>query len=661
MKIKGYTLSSFKFPQASFPLYAHQINVFENWDKEALLLLTKTGSGKTASATLPIIKNQEAAIYIYPTNALMNDQMRSIKFIMEREHISYREVTPQNIGEKFEQETYAIIEVNAARLKEYQEFFGVKSNSEVLLRLIRLDKKKLILMNPDILYYLLSLRYGRVSADILSHLSGYSTIVIDEFHLYTGVELSNIMFMLFLCKKMGLFQRFVFLSATPDDEVLGYLDRLFHPVQISQSEISAYPFAKRKVIAHTVELNPLAILDAEDVLKLIAEKILSSYKDMLKLKLKHKKQNVHGSYVPMVVILNSVIDAITLEDLLVEGGIDRGEIGSIRGLASKEMRDVRGKTIVVGTSAIEVGVDFQMDCLIFEAGDVASFMQRFGRLGRHSRGSAFVLVDKFQEIAFQSFGAELKRNQLESLVKLIYPHQNARAWFLNTFSGMISVFSQTHYFLKVLTEDKKADAEERESLRKWLFGLVDEYAKTIGIDATYKKTLPKLERQWFRDYLDVVSFRNSTPNIEVWDTAEKKRGRTPWNYEVDMRMLLRRGVNFRREKDRLIIDGYARKGKPVYVQKGFSDPGLIGTYQTTRDFAKGEVNLLIDGEITPISDIMYREKPHLFVVAPRSILKFLDWKIGWYYCGKSKGNIIAFDGDALLMREIYAQYFHNKK
>ena len=42
------------------------------------------------------------------------------------------------------------------------------------------------------------------------------------------------------------------------------------------------------------------------------------------------------------------------------------------------------KPIVVGTSAIEVGIDFDTSSLIFEADDSTSFLQRIGRGARHN-------------------------------------------------------------------------------------------------------------------------------------------------------------------------------------------------------------------------------------------------------------------------------------
>ena len=86
-----------------------------------------------------------------------------------------------------------------------------------------------------------------------------------------------------------------------------------------------------------------------------------------------------------------MVDAIRLEDRLAEEGFKRKEMAIIRGLSAREVRNTSGKKIAIGTSAIEVGIDFQCDYLIFEASEAASFMQRFGRVGRHKPGVASVL------------------------------------------------------------------------------------------------------------------------------------------------------------------------------------------------------------------------------------------------------------------------------
>jgi CRISPR-associated endonuclease/helicase Cas3 len=51
--------------------------------------------------------------------------------------------------------------------------------------------------------------------------------------------------------------------------------------------------------------------------------------------------------------------------------------------------------LVIGTSAVDVGVDFKINLLIFESSDAATIIQRLGRLGRHPGFSiyyAFILI-----------------------------------------------------------------------------------------------------------------------------------------------------------------------------------------------------------------------------------------------------------------------------
>ena len=78
------------------------------------------------------------------------------------------------------------------------------------------NKTKIIFTNPDILFLIFALRYR---AEALASLQGYQTLVVDEFHLYQGVEFAHALFMVHLARHLGMFERVVLLSATPDPEV----------------------------------------------------------------------------------------------------------------------------------------------------------------------------------------------------------------------------------------------------------------------------------------------------------------------------------------------------------------------------------------------------------------------------------------------------------
>ena len=75
----------------------------------------------------------------------------------------------------------------------------------------------------------------------------------------------------------------------------------------------------------------------------------------------------------------------------VSGRINRQE----RAVTQADLSHAAQSVLVIGTSAVDVGVDFRIHLLIFEAGDSATFVQRLGRLGRHpgfSTYKAFVLL-----------------------------------------------------------------------------------------------------------------------------------------------------------------------------------------------------------------------------------------------------------------------------
>ncbi len=105
------------------------------------------------------------------------------------------------------------------------------------------------------------------------------------------------------------------------------------------------------------------------------------------------------------VILNSV-GAVKrcvnqLRPLLARHGIS---VGENTGFSTKgERRESMTKDLLIGTSTIDIGVDFKINLLIFEATDAGKFIQRLGRLGRHDgyeneRGE-FIAFSTFQAYA----------------------------------------------------------------------------------------------------------------------------------------------------------------------------------------------------------------------------------------------------------------------
>lgn len=657
MIVRGYTLPLVELTGMQMRLYPHQAAMLSEWDSQsAFILVTKTGTGKTRAVALPVLKRHESAVFVYPTNALITDQARSVQQLMHDEGVTYREWTPRTANDKSGDEEYEVVQVNADTLEEFRRVWRMAHKGDALLRVLRQDKRKLVLVNPDILYLIFALRYGRTSAEAIGHLQAFKTVVFDEFHLYNGVELAHALFIIHLAQRMGTFKRVVLLSATPNAEVRPHLDALLKPREVCTNVDVPCPVTGERTVAHDVELLPLPI-SWGDVVQMAKEKVVELAHELRTLQSDNTEENVHGEYVPCVVILNSVVNAIALEDVIVEAGIPRRDISPIRGLSARSTRDLRGKLLAIGTSAIEVGIDFQCDYLIFEAGDASSFMQRLGRLGRHRKGKAILLCHHREADALQALGEEVSRETLEHQVSVMYPHQDARAWFVSTFGGMISVCAQALNFQRMVAEDWSADDATRERINQWMNETLAQYASILGIERTLKQTQPKTKRDWFAHYCEIDSFRTSLPSQTVWDINEKERGRE-WSYNADVKTLLVRAERlwFNDKHQRLYVCGY-HTWHHVWFAKSFDDQSdLVGTIQTTADYAPEEMRFVQDGHLTSVSHVMHKPKHHIFVFAPIELASELDWRISWFRGGAKGRYIIAFDGDALLLKEIFDRW-----
>lgn len=654
MKVLGYKLPQVEVADLRMRLYPHQAVVLDEWNaQEAFVLATKTGSGKTRAVALPVLKYHESAVFVYPTNALIADQARAIRQLMCDEDVTYCEWTPEIANTKLGEEEYALVQINSDTLEMFRSAWRMAHKADALLRLLRQDKRKLVLVNPDILYLIFSLRFGRTSAEAIGHLQAYTTVVFDEFHLYNGVELAHALFLIHLARRMGTFKRVILLSATPNTEVRPHLNALMKPREVSADISVQRPVVGERTVAHDVELLPLPI-NHGDAVDTAYKKVLELKNELRQLQSGNTEANVRGDYIPCVVILNSVVSAIALEDILVAAGIAREDIAPIRGLSARSSRDVRGKLLVIGTSAIEVGIDFQTDYLIFEAGDSASFMQRFGRIGRHRVGKALLLCNHREAAAVVSLGSEITRDTLERSVAGIYPQQDARAWFVSTFGGMVSICAQAHNFKRMITGDRSADDALKAQITQWMDETLTSYAQMLGTERVLKQTSPKLNRSWFAHYAEIDSFRTALPTQEIWDMSERERGRE-WKYEADVKTLLIRTERhwFNDKHQRLYISGYGARHR-VWFNKSFGDMSdLVGTIQTTADYPSEQMQFIQDGHLTSLSHVMYKPKHHIFVFAPIELKDELDWRTAWFRCGSNGRYLIAFDGDALLLKEIW--------
>lgn len=329
-----------------------------------LFLITPTGSGKTLASYAHSILTGEPTLGVYPTNELIADQERALK------------------AEFAALGTNRVLRVDSNELDRWQVDFDLKRHSETLETF--LNWKWVLLTNPDIFFYLFfGLYQGQPGiAERLFRLVGdvYSTFVFDEFHLYNIKQVADVAFL------VGALQRinpargrvFIFASATPSSPIVPLLrEKLGLRVELIEDKPSEN--SQARTIAQPLRLTLIpADLDHWQGTTALAESI--------------ETVNVYRQAYPQgrfVAIFDAVAGAIEVARLFRDRYPDLA-VGEVHGLSSQEAREAATRQqVTVGTSTIEVGIDFkgdrEKDFLIFEARTIGQFIQRLGRIARHEK------------------------------------------------------------------------------------------------------------------------------------------------------------------------------------------------------------------------------------------------------------------------------------
>jgi hypothetical protein len=205
------------------------------------------------------------------------------------------------------------------------------------------------------------------------------------------------------------FDQIIFSSATPI-KIESIIDK-------KATIIAAEPSEKGNTVKHVMDLKFCStqhILNTADIPKLKA--LINEL---------YEKNKDSPLIVKVLIILNSIITTAKIVDTL-ENDYP-GLITPIHGLIPSDARPKNiseFKPIVVGTSAIEVGIDFDTCSLIFEAQDTSTFLQRIGRGARHNpcETLAFVPSLVYPELKKElPDGTITTHPKLESCVRSILP------------------------------------------------------------------------------------------------------------------------------------------------------------------------------------------------------------------------------------------------
>ena len=369
-------------------LYAHQAAAWESARRgEHLVVTTGTASGKSLAFNLPVLdalarEPKRRALYLYPTKALAQDQLRSL-------------------GElKLPKLRAAIYDGDTASERRWQ------------LR----KWANLILSNPDMLHVGVLPHHDRWG-DVLSNLA---FVIVDEAHVYRGVFGSHVANVLRRLRRLarvyGAEPQFLLASATIANP--GELGARLLGAETTVIGDDAAPRAERTVVLWNPPLTDeelgLRASPLGEASKLMADLVSRGLRTLCFAKSRRAAELIHRF------TADRLGDASALSPY--RAGytpVQRREI---------ERRLLEGELLgVSATNALELGIDIGLlDCVISVGfpGTVASLRQQWGRAGRRGHGLALLVAS--EDALDQYFMREPEALLGRRVEAAILDHENPR-------------------------------------------------------------------------------------------------------------------------------------------------------------------------------------------------------------------------------------------
>lgn len=505
----------------------------------------ETGAGKTRAFALPALKQGCNLIIVAPTNALIHDIQRNVEKLRDQ------------IGAQHE--VHVITRYALYALKRQMPPTRRPSQGQALLTILQGEegdsqRPKILVTNPDSLAIALQAIYSDSSRILGTVLNRYPWIVFDEFHAYAPKQIPSILFLHALIDMVDNFadhsaRKTLFSSATPNGQFRAILQRLLELPDSAFVEVQAETATDGFQV-----LQPTAftILPRESDWDTSA---LRRYVEANIPLIRHHLTSSASATRRVCIIANSVFEASEITDLLVRSGFKRGrDIEEIRGFIAPSERGRGTLPIVVGTSAIEMGVNFPISLLLTEGSEGAALIQRLGRLGRSNSpelAEAHAIVpqavyDDLKDLARR----ELSRLEFRQRVLQAYP-QFENFW---SYVQQFGLYENRFYIQRMeemntryrSVKASKQSPRQRAYLEETLLSKLAKGYEVADWQAHLQRLDDEINRKGQRaqEALERIlsSPRGETIPVTcaIFDKADLRRGLFPFKV-YDARLLLTRG------------------------------------------------------------------------------------------------------------------------
>jgi len=424
-------------------VWTHQAECWEAArQREHVIVTTGTASGKSLCFNLPVVdgllRNPRArAIYLYPTKALAQDQLRRLRLLC---------------GRKVEVATY-------------------DGDTPSEARLVARQKARALLTNPEMIHLSL-LPHHELWDDFFFNLE---YVVIDEAHTYRGVFGSNVANVLRRLRRVASFYgsepQFILASAT-------IRNACEHATQLTGLDVThvcgdGAPSGRRKVVfwepplAHD-ELN-LRRSQNSEAAELLSHLVTNSVRSICFTKSRRNAELVYQMTVDRLKETNAGLAA---------------RVSPYRaGYTPEQRRKIEqllfsGQVLaVVSTSALELGIDIgALDASITVGypGTVASLWQQWGRAGRAKGESLAVFIagnDALEQFFVKHPEALLEREVEAAAIDFANPFIHLHHLAAAAYEGPLT--AEDHRFfgdgLPIALDAGVNDGTLRHAKRAWFF------------------------------------------------------------------------------------------------------------------------------------------------------------------------------------------------
>ncbi len=592
-------------------LLRHQVatlEAFNNPDVDVIINTAMTGDGKSLAGYLPAFEQKQPILAMYPTNELIRDQHSALEHY--RKTLGLRQIQyDMMFGE---------------RITQLMVAHGEEKRLEEVKKLIK--RNEILLTNPDLVHLIMSHQYGwDFMLKELPALTGaqFDYLLFDEFHTFGIPQAVSVVNMLGYLHanyrdKPNERRKYLFLSATPTP----LLQRLLARSGLRYRLIEGHYRSSEQGDSYRRILQGCEIsLAATNQTRSTEQWIDDHLSQLLAFFQQHPKSKA-------AILVYSPATARRLVRRLREYFDPHGiSVGENTGITSREERNASlNKDILVGTSTVDIGIDFHINYLIFEAFNAGSFLQRFGRLGRHNEFTtyrAYGLVPDFilERLAQSLQGCdEIERTAFNAAVREAYPAEQEFERYTQRW-GIV----QAAQVLEKLKSQQGRDANQ-----EFYAALTQQYEQIYGTPD--KPVMHKTCKKYWRlsktspEVLkDLLSFRGQSPlDCGVWDmtTPQAREGSSLLTYDLffllaNTEFEVIEEEEFMREVRRRGLEEHDFRKKLLYLKISDYVPErlnlVLGQHFTLSERPDALHQLMV------WSDFFVREPPHLWLnkVNPR--------------------------------------------